>query len=56
MKTTKEYLDEEVVQINETNEDMYKWKDINQAMMDTGYGAKVIIKLLMNLKGKKVKK
>ena len=50
---------EEVIseqELNETNDDTYRWEDINTALMKTGFGAKVIIRVLFNLKGKKVKK
>lgn len=41
--------------LQEVNSDAYRWEDINKALMATGFGPKVIIKVLQNLKGKKIK-
>ena len=41
--------------LQEVNSDAYRWEDINKALMRAGFGPKVIIKVLMNLKGKKIK-
>ena len=41
--------------LQEVNGDAYRWEDINNALMQAGFGPKVIIKVLMKLKGKKIK-
>jgi hypothetical protein len=47
----KEILSKDTLQ--EGNDDLYKWSDINKALMGAGFGAKVIVKVLSGLKNKK---
>ena len=54
INTVQDFL-KESKELKELNTDKYQWSDINKALMATGFGPKVIIKVLQNLKGKKIK-
>jgi hypothetical protein len=59
METKKEAVDplEEIMSLKErTNDDTYSWQQINKAMMNAGYGATQILKLVQALKNKKINK
>lgn len=52
---SRDFLEGKYENLKEGNDDKYRWDDINKALMGAGFGPKVIIKVLQNLKGKKVK-
>ena len=54
INTVQDFL-KESEELKELNTDKYQWGDINKALMAAGFGPKVIIKVLQNLKGKKIK-
>jgi len=42
----------ESTELQEKNSDLYKWEDINDALMKAGLGTRVIMKVISALKGK----
>ena len=55
VNTARDFLEGKYENLEEGNDDKYLWADINNALMQAGFGPKVIIRVLKNLKGKKVK-
>lgn len=50
----KEDVDAEAVQLEEAAADMYRWSDVNRALMAIGMPPSQIVKVLINLRGKAV--
>jgi hypothetical protein len=46
------YIESMETPIAEGNNDMYKWSDINKALMNAGLNPKIIMKVVSSLKGK----
>ena len=53
MKDLKTIL--ENIALDESNNDKYKWSDINKAMSSAGLNPRVIMSVLSKLKGKVIK-
>ena len=51
MRRFKEHIEE----AKPGNDKQYKWSDINKALMHAGFGPKVIVQVMMKLRGKEIK-
>jgi len=55
IEQSKDVLEGEIQDLEESNKDKYMWGDINQALSSVGLNPRIVMSVLSKLKGKEVK-
>ena len=55
IEQSKNVLEGEMQDLEESNKDKYMWGDINQALSSAGLNPRIVMSVLSKLKGKEVK-